>query len=130
MFNIVLWQPEIPPNTGNVARLCAALDLPLHLVGPLGFRISDREVKRAGLDYWEHVRLVHHANREAFEAAHPDPPAWYFSTRGTTAFWDVAFRPGDFLVFGSETKGLPADLLEARRDRLLRIPQGSAVRSL
>jgi tRNA (cytidine/uridine-2'-O-)-methyltransferase len=130
MLEIVLWEPEIPPNTGNVARLCAALGWPLHLVGPLGFRVSDRAVRRAGLDYWDDVDLHHHANRAAFEAAFPSPALWLFSTGARTAFWDVAYRPGDFLVFGSETRGLPADLLASHPGRAVRIPHGEAVRSL
>lgn len=131
MFRIVLWEPEIPPNTGNVARLCAALAMPLDLVGPLGFSISDRRVKRAGLDYWEDVDLTYHPNRAAFEAAHGDPRnAWYLTTKGRTEYWDVRFRPGDFLVFGSETRGLPADLRDRHPDRCLVIPHGQAVRSL
>ncbi|MBM3268117.1 MAG: tRNA (cytidine(34)-2'-O)-methyltransferase [Candidatus Sericytochromatia bacterium] len=130
LFHIVLWEPEIPPNTGNVARLCAALGLPLHLVGPLGFRVSDREVRRAGLDYWESVDLRVYPNRQAFEAANPAAPAWYFSTRGERTFWDAAYSPGDYLIFGSETRGLPHDLLDDDPDRVVRIPHGPAVRSL
>ena len=155
MFNVVLWEPEIPPNTGNIARLCAALDLPLHLVGPLGFSVSDRRVRRAGLDYWENVQLHHHPNRAAFEAAHREalqaahreavetavqgtleaalpaqPAAWYITTKGRTDYWDAAFRPGDYLFFGSETRGLPADLRDRDPERCLVIPHGPNVRSL
>lgn len=130
MFNLVLWEPEIPPNTGNVARLAVALGMPLHLIGPLGFQITDRQVKRAGLDYWERLDLRMHANRAAFEAAHGAKPAWYFTTKAKANFWDVCYQPGDFLVFGSETRGLPADVLEANPDRCVVIPHGAGVRSL
>ncbi len=130
MFQVVLWEPEIPPNTGNVARLCAALGLPLHLVGPLGFRISDKAVRRAGLDYWDDVALHAYPNRAAFEAVHAGIAPWYFSTRGEREFWDARYRPGDFLVFGSETRGLPGDLLLRDPARVVRLPHGSAVRSL
>lgn len=131
MFHIVLWEPEIPPNTGNVARLCAALAMPLHLVGPLGFSISDRRVKRAGLDYWQDVDLRYYPNRAAFEDACGFPRnSWFFTTRGRQAFWDASFHPGDFLFFGSETRGLPEELRERNPERCLVIPHGPAVRSL
>lgn len=130
LLNLVLWQPEIPPNTGNVARLAAALELPLHLVGPLGFVLTDRRVKRAGLDYWEDVDLRRYPDPEAFWTAHRDPPLWLFSTKAERSFWDVTYSPGDFLVFGSETRGLPSEMLSAHLDRCVRIPHGPAVRSL
>ncbi|MBU6427784.1 MAG: tRNA (cytidine(34)-2'-O)-methyltransferase [Cyanobacteria bacterium REEB65] len=130
MLHVVLWQPEIPPNTGNVARLAAALNLRLHLVGPLGFVLTDRRVRRAGLDYWDDVDLRRYANPEEFYRAGSPARAWYFSTKAEREFWDVRYQPQDFLVFGSETRGLPADLLEAERDRMVRIPHGPGVRSL
>ena len=121
-LQIALIEPEIPPNTGNVARLCAATGCALHLVEPLGFSIDDRELKRAGLDYWQHVNITLHANLDAFLAATTDSRRWYFSTRASLPYADAAFARGDILVFGKETKGLPDDLLSRDPDRCLRIP--------
>jgi tRNA (cytidine/uridine-2'-O-)-methyltransferase len=122
-LHIALVEPEIPPNTGNVARLCAATGAQLHLVEPLGFRIDDRELKRAGLDYWEHLGVGLHPSLDAFLAATAHLPRWYFSTRGTRTYTRAIFAYGDVLVFGKETKGLPQTLIDAHPDRALRIPQ-------
>lgn len=122
-LHIALVEPEIPPNTGNVARLCAATGCQLHLVEPLGFRIDDRELKRAGLDYWEHLGVAIHASLDEFLKATAHLQHWYFSTRADRAYTDAAFGLGDVLVFGKETKGLPQALIEAHADRALRIPQ-------
>lgn len=122
-LHLALVEPEIPPNTGNVARLCAATGCQLHLVEPLGFRIDDRELKRAGLDYWEHLRVTLHGSLDAFLAATEHLSRWYFSTRATRLYTDAPFARGDMLVFGKETKGLPQRLIDANRDRALRIPQ-------
>jgi tRNA (cytidine/uridine-2'-O-)-methyltransferase len=123
MFNVVLVEPEIPPNTGNIGRLCLATRSTLHLVGPLGFSTDDRTLKRAGLDYWAEVD-VHHWNSLGELQAAQDPSARYFylTTKSTRSYFSVAFRAGDFLVFGRETKGLPEGLLQANIDRLLTIP--------
>ena len=130
-LHVALVEPEIPPNTGNVARLCAATGCALHLVEPLGFSIDDRELKRAGLDYWEHVRITVHPSLEAFLAETPAARRWYFSTRATRVYSEAPFTPGDILVFGKETKGLPASLLDQEPDRALRIPmRQDSVRSL
>ncbi len=130
-FEIVLHEPCIPPNTGNIARTCAATGTPLHLIEPLGFEISDRQLKRAGLDYWPHVRLTVHPDWETF-AADRDPGRFHlFSIHGRRPLHDVRFRPGDVLVFGSETSGLPKPLLEAHADRTVCLPmRDEAVRSL
>jgi tRNA (cytidine/uridine-2'-O-)-methyltransferase len=129
-FHIVLVEPQIPPNTGNVARLCAATGCALHLVEPLGFSIGDRELKRAGLDYWDAVALTVHPSLDAFLAAWPGR-LWLLSTRAKQTFADADFALGDALVFGKETAGLPAALLAARPASALRIPmRGNAVRSL
>ena len=131
MVEVVLFEPEIPQNTGNVARTCAATHTPLHLVEPLGFHITDRHLRRAGLDYWRHVCLsVHpdiHALRERLSASR-----WVcFSSRATRSCYDFQFLAGDCLVFGPETRGLPDDLIEAHPDRVLSIPiDRSCVRSL
>lgn len=130
-LHIVLVEPQIPPNTGNVARLCAATGCALHLVGPLGFSVDDRDLKRAGLDYWHLLRVVNHASLEAFFASMDAARMWFVSTRGRTRYDSALFGRGDALVFGKETAGLPADLLERFPERTLRIPMRSeSVRSL
>ncbi len=115
MLNIVLVYPQIPPNTGNIARTCAATRTPLHLVEPLGFEISDRSLKRAGIDYWEYVDVHVHANLAALAAKSAEQPSsrWVcFSKFGQHHFRDFQFQPDDWLLFGSEANGLPADLLK------------------
>jgi tRNA (cytidine/uridine-2'-O-)-methyltransferase len=130
-LHVVLVEPEIPPNTGNVARLCAATGCALHLVEPLGFRIDDRALKRAGLDYWNAVRVVVHPSLDAFLAAFPATRCWWIETDGAHVYAGAPFARGDALVFGKETGALPAGLLAAHRERTLRIPmRPGAVRSL
>jgi len=130
-LHIALVEPEIPPNTGNVARLCAATGCQLHLIQPLGFRIDDRELKRAGLDYWKHLGVALHASLDTFLEATAHLQRWYFSTRATQRYADAAFTLGDVLVFGKETKGLPQRLLDADPLHALRIPQRpGSVRSI
>ena len=130
-LHVALVEPEIPPNTGNVARLCAATGCALHLVEPLGFRIDDRELKRAGLDYWESVDVVVHASLEAFLEATNHLGRWFFSTRARRVYTTAEFVRGDVLVFGKETAGLPKPLLELHPDRALRIPmREGSVRSV
>ncbi|OGV68913.1 MAG: tRNA (uridine(34)/cytosine(34)/5-carboxymethylaminomethyluridine(34)-2'-O)-methyltransferase TrmL [Lentisphaerae bacterium RIFOXYA12_FULL_48_11] len=130
-FHVVLVEPEIPPNTGNIARLCAATGSTLHLVGPLGFRLTDRELKRAGLDYWESVDLVRHDNFESFLSALKPERCFLFSARGKRSYLDVSFKPGDALVFGGESRGLPGDIMRDHSDKVLAIPmKNDAVRSL
>lgn len=131
MFHIVLVEPEIPPNTGNVGRLCLATGAELHLVRPLGFDIDDRTLKRAGLDYWAEVKVTLWDSFAALQAAQGPEGRWFFLTTKTDrAYWDAAFQPGDFLVFGRETKGLPEPLLAANADRCLTIPMQPQTRSL
>lgn len=130
VLNIVLVEPEIPPNTGNVSRLCAGLDAALHLVEPLGFSISDRHLKRAGLDYWQHVRLHLHPNFPALQHAQPAARFVYTTAHAHTLHTEWTFEPGDFLVFGKETSGLPAELLAGREASTIRIPHWGPVRSL
>lgn len=130
-FQIALLEPEIPPNTGNIARLCAATGTPLHLIGRLGFRLHDAALKRAGLDYWDSVTLHRHAGMDAFFQAHPPARCFFFSTRAAKSHLEAAYRPGDALVFGCESKGLPDDLLDAYPDAVLGIPmRAEHVRSL
>jgi len=130
-LHLVLVEPQIPPNTGNVARLCAATGCALHLVEPLGFSIDDRELKRAGLDYWHNLNVVVHPSLDAFFTAYPPERCWLLSTRATNGYRDVTFTSGDVLVFGKETAGLPQSVLAAHPERALRIPmRAGAVRSI
>jgi tRNA (cytidine/uridine-2'-O-)-methyltransferase len=130
-LHVVLVEPQIPPNTGNVARLCAATGCALHLVEPLGFRLDDRALKRAGLDYWDALGVVVHPSLAAFAAAFAPERTWLLSTRAARSYADAPFARGDALVFGPETAGLPQALLDAQPDRTLRIPmRPGAVRSL
>jgi tRNA (cytidine/uridine-2'-O-)-methyltransferase len=123
MFNVVLVEPEIPPNTGNVGRLCLATRSTLHLIKPLGFSIDDRELKRAGLDYWKEVDVrVWDSLGELQSAQTANARYFFLTTKSQRPYYSVAFRPGDFLVFGRETKGLPESLLRERTDDLLTIP--------
>ncbi|HEX8475743.1 MAG TPA: tRNA (cytidine(34)-2'-O)-methyltransferase [Pyrinomonadaceae bacterium] len=131
MISVALVEPEIPPNTGNIARLCAATRTPLHIVGVTGFRLDERAVRRAGLDYWPEVSLTRHRDMEALEAALPLARFVYLSTKAEKSYTDWEFRADDCLVFGRETRGLPEDLLHANWDRCLTIPMlNPNVRSL
>ena len=130
-LHIALIEPEIPPNTGNIARLCAATYTPLHLVGKLGFRIDDKAVQRAGLDYWDEVEIHRHLNIEALYEALRECRFLYLSTKGERLYTDFVYQPNDCLVFGRETRGLPEDLLRANWERCLTIPMPNKnVRSL
>jgi tRNA (cytidine/uridine-2'-O-)-methyltransferase len=123
MFNVVLVEPEIPPNTGNIGRLCLATGSTLHLVKPLGFSIDDRTLKRAGLDYWKEVDVrLWDSFEDLVRSRDPDSRFFFLTTKSKRAYYDVHFRPGDFLVFGRETKGLPESLLAAHAEELLTIP--------
>ena len=122
MFNIVLVEPEIPPNTGNVGRLCLATKSTLHLIKPLGFSLEDRQLKRAGLDYWGDVDLKVWDSLPVLMKANPDARCFLVTTKTKRAYWDVEFHPGDFLVFGRETKGLPESLLAANGSNCITIP--------
>ncbi len=130
-FHIVLVEPEIPPNTGNIARLCGATGTVLHLVGPLGFSLEDRYLRRAGLDYWEAVDVRRWRSLEELRWAFPDSRWWYTSKKAEKAYTQAEFREGDFLVFGKETEGLPEALLASDPEHTIRIPIFSpVVRSL
>ena len=130
-LHVALVEPEIPPNTGNIARLCAATFTPLHLVGKLGFRTDDKAVRRAGLDYWGEVEIRYHLNIEALYATAPGCRFLYFTTKAERGYTMFRYAPGDCLVFGSETRGLPEDLLMRNWERSLTIPMPNhRVRSL
>ena len=123
MFDIVLVEPEIPPNTGNIGRLCLATRSTLHLVKPLGFSLDDRELRRAGLDYWAEVRLQLWDSFDALLRAQPAGTRYFFlTTKSERPYYEVRFQKDDFLVFGRETKGLPEDLLRANADNCITIP--------
>ena len=131
MFNLVLVQPEIPPNTGNVARLALATGSTLHLVKPLGFSIDDRQLRRAGMDYWKNVDVKVWENFEEFELkCEPSARRFFFSTKVEKPYWKIRFSSQDYLIFGRETKGLPASLLARQAENSFRIPMRPEARSL
>ena len=131
MLHVVLYQPEIPPNTGNIIRLCANVGCRLHLIHPLGFRLEDRQLRRAGLDYREWTRVEEHDNLECFITRVAPPRLLAFSTRGTRGYWEVRYRAGDALLFGPETRGLPGAVLDSLPvAQRLRIPMTAQARSI
>jgi tRNA (cytidine/uridine-2'-O-)-methyltransferase len=129
-LHLVLVSPQIPPNTGNVARLCAVTGCRLELVEPLGFSIDDRDLRRAGLDYWDQVFLALHADWDAYLASSPGARRWLFTSQATLAHWEAPFAAGDHLVFGSEPRGLPPYILEGGQGAPVAIPMLPGVRSL
>ncbi len=130
MLNIVLVEPEIPQNCGNIARTCAATGCRLHLIHPLGFDVSEKAVKRAGLDYWHLVDVREYDNLEDFFAKNTVAQMWCLSTKAPRCYTEAKFDDGCYLFFGKETKGLPEDFLEAHRDACVRIPMRAQARSL
>ena len=128
--NIVLLEPEIPQNTGNIARTCAATGAALHLIRPLGFAIDDRKLKRAGLDYWHELDITYYENLADFTAKNPNAEIYYFSTKAPRAYTEINYPTPVYLMFGKETKGLPEDLLAAHYDECVRIPIRAEARSL
>jgi len=131
MFNIVLVEPQIPPNTGTIGRLCVNLGATLHLIKPLGFDIDDKTVKRAGLDYWHLVDLVVWESFDEFLAVHPIGTDSHMATTKTDKlYWDATFRRGDYILFGSETKGIDEKVLLSHPDQCITIPMGEGGRSL
>ncbi|MFN5538683.1 MAG: tRNA (cytidine(34)-2'-O)-methyltransferase [Candidatus Melainabacteria bacterium] len=132
MLDIVLYQPEIPPNTGNIGRLCVSNDLRLHLVEPLGFEISDKQLKRSGMDYWQYLNLTIHKDwNELISFFGESRNYWFFTTKTEKSFWSAEFQENDILVFGPETRGLPEELLNQNPQRCLTIPMlGKHKRSL
>jgi tRNA (cytidine/uridine-2'-O-)-methyltransferase len=129
-LQVALIQPQIPPNTGNIARLCAATDVALHLIEPLGFSIDDADLKRAGLDYWGDVDLWRHPDWFAFRDAMDRSRCLYFSAKAERSYWDAPYRSNSCLVFGSETDGMPLRILEKHPERCFTIPMPGRVRSL
>ena len=129
-LSIALWQPQIAPNTGNIARLCVATGSRLHLIRPLGFILSDRELKRSAMDYWPRLKLTVHDDEAAFLAAMQGTRLWWFTSKATQSLWEAVPRDGDCLVFGNETHGLPEALLTRHPESTVRIPQVPGERCL
>lgn len=129
-MHIVLVEPEIPNNTGNISRTCSVTGSTLHLVRPLGFSTDDKHLKRAGLDYWQYLDLHYWDSFDELQAAYPEGRFWYASTKARHSYADARFAAGDFLVFGKETKGLPEELLAAHAEQAIRIPMQPDIRSL
>lgn len=129
-LQIVLVEPEIPQNTGNIARTCAATGMGLHLIKPLGFEIDDRKLKRAGLDYWHLLGVKYYEGIDDFFQKNPGANCYYASTKSLKRYTDVTYQDGDFLVFGKETRGLPEELLKGNREQCIRIPMINEARSL
>lgn len=129
-INIVLVEPEIPQNTGNIARTCAATGAALHLVKPLGFEIDDRKLKRAGLDYWDKLDISYYDDLDDFFAKNPDADFYCYTTKAPRKYTDIVYPKRVFLMFGKETRGLPEELLYANRERCVRIPMRDTLRSL
>jgi len=130
MLHVVLVEPEIPQNTGNIARLCVAAGARLHLVGPLGFSIDGKEARRAGMDYWDRLDLVTWGSLEEFLAAHGESRRWLLSSKVERPYWKAPIQDGDMLLFGRESKGLPASLLSSYQDSCLTIPMSEGTRSI
>ncbi len=129
-INVVLHEPEIPQNTGNISRTCAATDSALHLIRPLGFEVNDKHLKRAGLDYWQYLDLTYYDGWSDFVCKNPDAEIYYFSTKAKRCYTDISYGENVFLVFGKETAGLPEDLLKANEEHCVRIPMYGDLRSL
>lgn len=131
LFKVVLLEPEIPQNTGNIGRTCVGLECELHIIGPTGFEITDANLKRAGLDYWQHLNWFQYKSFEEWFSTVENPErVFYFSTKVKQTYFDVKFQRGDWLVFGKETKGLPPELINSNLKQAVTIPQTGQVRSL
>ncbi len=129
-MNIILHQPEIPANTGNIGRTCVATGTSLHLIEPLGFRLNEKEIKRAGMDYWEHLDVHRYVNFAEFQAKHPGAKIWMATTKAKHIYTDMQFGPDDFIMFGKESAGIPEEILVEYEDTCIRIPMLQDIRSL
>ncbi len=129
-MHIILHQPEIPANTGNIGRTCVATGTSLHLIEPLGFRLNEKEIKRAGMDYWEHLDVTRYVNFEEFKEKHPDAKIWMATTKAKHSYTDVSFGPDDFIMFGKESAGIPEEILVEYEPTCIRIPMLPQIRSL
>ncbi|HIW81613.1 MAG TPA: tRNA (cytidine(34)-2'-O)-methyltransferase [Candidatus Acetatifactor stercoripullorum] len=129
-MHIVLHQPEIPANTGNIGRTCAATGTSLHLIEPLGFRLNEKEIKRAGMDYWQQLDVTRYLNFEEFKNTHPGAKIWMATTKAKRIYTEAAFGPDDFLMFGKESAGIPEEILVQYQETAIRIPMLPSIRSL
>ncbi len=129
-MHILLHQPEIPGNTGNIGRTCVATGTPLHLIEPLGFRLDEKEIKRAGMDYWQQLEVHRYVNFEEFKAKHPGATIWMATTKAQHTYTDVEFGPDDFIMFGKESAGIPEEILVENEEHCIRIPMLPTIRSL
>ena len=130
MIGVVLHEPEQPGNAGTIGRTCVCAGASLHLIEPIGFHLTDRYIKRAGLDYWDRLLLTRYMNYQDFTEKHPDSRIWYVTTKAGQCYADVRFRDGDFLMFGKESAGIPEEILAVHPDRCVRIPMAEGERSL
>lgn len=129
-MHIVLHQPEIPQNTGNIGRTCVATNTSLHLIEPLGFRLNEKEIKRAGMDYWEKLDVTRYIDYADFKEKHPDAKVWMATTKAKKSYTEVSFGMDDFLMFGKESAGIPEEILVDNEEYCIRIPMGENIRSL
>lgn len=129
-MHIILHQPEIPANTGNIGRTCVATGTSLHLIEPLGFRLTEKDLKRAGMDYWEHLDVTRYMNFEEFQTTHPGAKIWMATTKARRLFTDAVFGPDDFIMFGKESAGIPEEILVEYEETCIRIPMLPQIRSL
>lgn len=129
-MNIILHQPEIPANTGNIGRTCVATGTSLHLIEPLGFHLDEKSVKRAGMDYWDKLSLTRYMNYEEFLGKHPGARIWMATTKARRSYTEVSYAPDDFIMFGRESAGIPEELLVENEERCIRIPMLPTIRSL
>ena len=129
-MHIVLRQPGIPQNTGNIGRTCVATNTSLHLIEPLGFRLGEKELKRAGMDYWDKLDVTRYIDYQDFKAQHPDAKIWMATTKAKRSYTDVSFGMDDFIMFGKESAGIPEEILVDNEENCIRIPMGEDIRSL
>lgn len=129
-MNIILHQPEIPANTGNIGRTCVATGSSLHLIEPLGFHLDEKSIKRAGMDYWEHLDVTRYMNYAEFLEKHPDARIWMATTKARRSYTEVSYGPDDFIMFGKESAGIPEEILVEHEENCIRIPMLPAIRSL
>lgn len=129
-MHIILHQPEIPANTGNIGRTCVATGTSLHLIEPLGFRLDEKSIRRAGMDYWEHLDVIRYMNYEEFKRMHPQARIWMATTKARQVYSDVTFAPDDYIMFGKESAGIPEEILVENEEMCIRIPMLEQIRSL
>lgn len=129
-MHIILHQPEIPANTGNIGRTCVATGTGLHLIEPLGFRLNEKEIKRAGMDYWEHLEVTRYMNFQEFKEKHPEAKIWMATTKAHKVYTEVQYGPEDFIMFGKESAGIPEEILVDYEETCIRIPMLPEIRSL